>query len=113
MMPRPLAGALLSALLALTTACAKVDYIGRVYPPTMQVDLFFAEQDVPRPYDVMGRVVATGNDAVSLEKIQEKIMDKAREKGADAIVIIGLDRYPVGQETQVRETVSAPRRGRR
>jgi hypothetical protein len=30
--------------LLLTAACAHVDYIGRVYPPTSQIDLYFTEQ---------------------------------------------------------------------
>jgi uncharacterized protein YbjQ (UPF0145 family) len=38
-------------------------------------------------------------------------MDKAREKGADAVVIIGLDRYKSGEQTQTRETTREGRGG--
>ncbi|OFV89748.1 MAG: hypothetical protein A3G76_00115 [Acidobacteria bacterium RIFCSPLOWO2_12_FULL_65_11] len=41
--------------------------------------------------------------ALILLKVQKQIMDKAREKGADAVVIVGLDRYQSGQQTQVRD----------
>lgn len=85
-------------------ACAHVDYIGESYPPTPQVDVFFAEKDVPRDYRVMGKVLAQANELVSAEKLQAKIMKKAQEKGADAVVLTGLDRYKSGENTDYHET---------
>ena len=41
-------------VLLLVPACAHVDYIGRSYPPTSDVELFFAEADVKESYEVMG-----------------------------------------------------------
>jgi len=97
--------------LLLVAACAHVDYVGQTYPPTSRVDVFFAESEVPQEYKVMGKVVATANDLVSAEKLQAKIVRKAREKGADAVVLTGLDRYKSGENTDYHETTEA--KGRR
>ena len=51
----------------------------------------------------MGHLVATAGDIVSAEKMQKKVMQKAREKGADGVIILGLDRYTAGQSTNYSE----------
>ena len=93
--------------LLLCAACAHVDYVGESYPPTNKVDVFFAEQDVTHEYRVMGKVVATANDLVSAEKLQAKIMKKAQDKGAVAVVLTGLDRYKSGESTDYRESTES------
>ena len=98
-------------VLLLVPACAHVDYIGRSYPPTSNVELFFAEADINESYEVMGRVHARANDIVSAEKLQRKIMEKARENGADAVVILGFDRYKTGEHTTYNESTKEKRRG--
>jgi hypothetical protein len=84
--------------------CTKIDYIGEEYPPTSLVDLYFSMDDVRLEYKVMGHVVATAHDIVSAEKMQKKIMEEARKKGADGVVILGLDRYQAGSTTSYTET---------
>lgn len=98
-------------LLLLVPACAHVDYIGRSYPPTTNVELFFAEADIHEPYEVMGRVNARANDIVSAEKLQKKIMEKAQDNGADAVVILGFERYKTGEHTSYSERTKDKRRG--
>lgn len=95
----------------LLTACAHIDYVGRTYPPTNKVDLYFHESDVDAPFEVMGTIIARANDFVSAEKLQSKIMKKAGEKGADAVVITGLDRYKTGTSTTYNEETKERRRG--
>ena len=90
--------------LLFVAACAHVDYIGETYEPTRQVDVFFAEKDIPRDYRVIGKVLASANELVSAEKLQSKIVKKAQEKGADAVVLTGLERYKSGQHTDYSET---------
>jgi hypothetical protein len=36
--------------------------------------------------------------------MQKKIMEEARKKGADGVVILGLDRYQAGSSTSYTET---------
>ena len=98
-------------MLLFAVSCAHVDYVGRSYPPTDRVDVFYTEGDVPHEYNVMGKVVATANDLVSAEKLQEKIVQKAREHGADAVVLLGLERYKSGSTTDYNETTE--KRGRK
>jgi len=86
------------------SACTKIDYIGEEYPPTTHVDLFFDMDDVTREHKVMGHLIATADDMVSAEKMQKKMMKKAREKGADAIVITGFEKYRLGETTTYKET---------
>lgn len=86
------------------SACTKIDYIGEEYPPTTHVDLFFDMDDVTREYKVMGNLIATADDAVSTEKMQKKIIEKAMKKGADAVVIMGFEKYQSGESTTYRET---------
>jgi hypothetical protein len=93
----------LVALLLLIAGCTKIDYIGEEYAPTTQVDMYFSEADVTQDFHVMGHLVATAGDIVSAEKMQKKIMEKAREKGADAVIILGLERYTSGQSTNYHE----------
>lgn len=97
--------ALLSVVLLLAlAACTKIDYVGEEYPPTQQVDMFFSETDIHVDYKVMGHLIATADDYVSSGKMQKKIMEEARKKGADAVVILGLDRYQSGESQQYNET---------
>ncbi len=93
-------------------ACAHVDYVGKSYTPTSRVEIFFSEEDVAEPYEVMGKVLATGGDGVSAEKIQDKIMEKAQKKGADAVVILELDQYESGENTRYHETTRERRPGK-
>lgn len=84
----------LLAFVVIFLGCAKVNYIGLSYPPTTHVDLYFSEYDVQADYRVIGRIVATARVTSCLfgdEEFQEKIMKKAREKGADAVIVLGFD----------------------
>ncbi|HSG98455.1 MAG TPA: hypothetical protein VLB27_00300 [candidate division Zixibacteria bacterium] len=95
---------LVVALALAALSCTKIDYVGRSYLPTAHVDIYFSLDDVTTPYEVMGHMVAHANDMVSAEKMQKKMVEKAKEKGADAVVILGLERYQSGEKTSTSET---------
>jgi hypothetical protein len=84
---------LLALAVLITVSCTKIDYVGKSYAPTANVDIYFALEDIKGSYEVMGHLTATAGSFTSSEKMQEKIVEKAREKGADAVVILGLDVY--------------------
>ncbi len=88
-------------------SCTKIDYIGDEYAPTTNVDLYFAEADVTREHKVMGHLIATAHDIVSAEKMQKDMKKKAMEKGADAIIILGMEKYQSGESTNYSETTVA------
>ena len=91
-------------LLLIISGCTKIDYIGEEYPPTSNVELFFDEDDIEYDYKIMGQLVATAGDFISSEKMLEDIKKKAMEKGADGVIIIGMDRYVSGETTTYKET---------
>lgn len=90
--------------LILLGGCTKLDYIGDEYAPTTNVEMFFSEDDVTREHKVMGHLIATANDMVSAEKMQKEMKKKAMAKGADAIIILGMEKYQSGETTNYSET---------
>ncbi len=95
---------LMTVIFLTLIACTKIDYVGEEYPPTDHVDLYFAEGDVQYDYAVMGHVIATADDFVSASKMQKKIVEEARKKGADGVVILGMERYQAGETHTYKET---------
>ena len=93
-------------------ACAKIDYIGQSYPPTTHVDLYFSDADIREDYQVMGHVIAQANEGISIENLQKQLEVKAREKGADGIVIHGFDRIQTGETTVYNEETNRGRKKR-
>ncbi len=59
-------------LTALMIGCTTTDYLGKMYPPTQHVNVFFSPQDVKRPYEVMGEIRADADDIVSYEAMQQQ-----------------------------------------
>ena len=94
-------------------ACAKIDYIGQSYPPTTHVDLYFSDADIREDYQVMGHVIAQANEGISIENLQKQLEAKAREKGADGIVIHGFDRIKTGETTVYNEETNRSIKKRR
>src|SRR5262245_17837987 len=97
---------LLAALALIIPGCAHLDYAGQSFPPTQNVELFYSESNVGREYMVMGEVTATGDQFVSTQKMQDMMVQKGREKGADAVVILGLEHFQSGQNTNYDETTT-------
>lgn len=85
-------------------SCTKIDYVGESYPATNQVDIYLSVESVEREYTIMGHMLATADDMVSASKMQDKMVKKAKEKGADGIIILGLERYQSGERTSWSET---------
>lgn len=60
-------------------------YFGKSYAPTQKVDEYYDVNDIEKKYEVMGKT-ELGQGFRSLEKVQRKITDLAKLKGADAVV---------------------------
>jgi hypothetical protein len=95
---------LTGAVLICLTSCTKIDYIGKEYPPTDDVEVFFSLDDVEQPYEIMGHVIATADDIVSGASMNASLLEEARKKGADAVVVFGFDRYISGETTTHTES---------
>ena len=94
---------ILVTLLAL--GCASVNYVGKTFDPTANVDIYFSKEEIKKEYTVIGHAIGSGA-LVSNEKIQEKLIEEAKLKGADAILITGLGKshMPIGDDSSIDET---------
>ncbi len=60
-------------------------YFGKSYPATDIVDEYFESSDVKKPYTVMGKAELFQGFR-SLEKSRQKVVELAKEKGADGVI---------------------------
>ncbi len=95
---------LILLMILFLTACGgddvDVNYLGDSYTPTSHVDVYFSEDDVTEGYLVMGHATADGDDT---EALQETLIEKARESGADGIIFEGFDRVETGEQSIVSD----------
>lgn len=78
----------LAFVLTMFASCSKssFDYLGKAYPPTTDPEIFMRDQDIEHDYEVMGRVTAEVPYNKKLKYIQNKVMNLARQNGADAVL---------------------------
>ena len=69
--------------------CASVNYVGESFEPTTTVDLYFSTESIEKEYTVIGHALGSSvfgsNDA-----IQKELLEEAKRKGADAVLITGI-----------------------
>jgi hypothetical protein len=77
-----------SIFIIFSSCTTTIDYIGNSYAPTQKPDLYVSGESIERPYKIVGKgyahLRAFGR---SPESIQQKILDKAKAKGADAVLV--------------------------
>ena len=94
---------LILSMILFVTACSDdidVDYLGDSYTPTSHVDVYFSEDAITEGYLVIGHATADGGDTAAL---QETLIEKARDSGADGIIFEGFDRVETGEQTIVND----------
>jgi len=79
-------------LLSFLVACSHVNYVGKTYDQTDNVDVYFSESDTDKEFEVIGHAISAGQVFVSIDELQEKLIKEAKLNGADAIIITGIDR---------------------
>ena len=90
----------------LAIACASVNYVGKSFDPTTSVDVYFSKEEIKKEYTVIGHAISSGTWGASNDKIKNKLLEEAKLKGADAILITGLGKthVPVGESSSTEET---------
>lgn len=78
-------------LLLLLNGCMTTYYVGDRFPASADVDVFYAAKDVKREYKVIGHISEDAQNIGQEEKVKKRIIAKAMEVGADAVIILGLD----------------------
>ena len=83
----------------LAIGCTEVDYVGESFKPTTNIDLYFSKEDIEKEYTVMGHAIGSG--IYDSNAIQKALIEEAKEKGADAVLITGIDDQDNGHESEV------------
>jgi hypothetical protein len=80
------------AFIMLTLAgCVDVAYRGESFHPTKHVNFFYDHSSYPKDkYKIIGKATVTADSIISSDTINDKLLEKARQKGADAVVILDL-----------------------
>lgn len=74
-------------LLIGSVSCSnKIIYYGRTYPLTSSVDIFFREGDINEQNELMGKLTYEVTAKRNSDKVQRKIVEHVKDKGADAII---------------------------
>lgn len=98
--------------LLIATSCSnKIIYYGRTYQPTQNVDIFFRESDITEPNEIMGKVTYEVTAKRSSDKVQEKIVNRIKAKGADAILFDEIALTNTGSSTGGAAAGAGRRRG--
>jgi hypothetical protein len=76
--------------LALSSCGSHLNYLGSSYSPTKNVDVYVDASAIKHPYTIVGKGYMEygvgGYSKSSIEKMQAKAIQKAKSKGADAIL---------------------------
>jgi hypothetical protein len=82
----------------LMLGCAtSFQYVGKSYPATSQVDIYFSTKDVKKAFEVMGTINGTVGENADFNQTLEKLKKEARKQGADAVVIEGMELIPANK----------------
>lgn len=91
---------LLASLTLLLVSCSSgVKYLGNSYPETQDVKIYFSKADIPKAYEVIGKVYLDVDEKTKDEKIQNMILNKARANGGNAVIMGNLNVVRSGSVT--------------
>ena len=91
-------------------ACtANVNYVGKEFEPTTSVDIYFSADEIEKEYTIMGHALGSGGDFISNDEIQDKLIEVGKKKGADAILITGVEKsnIPAGGVSSDEKQIKA------
>jgi len=81
-------------LLFITTSCStKLHYVGNTYPANKEVEIFVDQATIKKSFDIIGKgYIKQGiYSANYIKRIQPLALAKAKQKGADAVLIQDYD----------------------
>ena len=87
--------------LAFAQGCVSVSYNGKSYPATENVEVVKKQKDIPAGYELMGKAMATAPaEEGSRQEMEAKIIQKAKSKGADAVMVVLYEQVKIGEERE-------------
>ncbi len=72
--------------------CSYINYVGKEYELTKHADVFFFEEEIAKEYTVIRHAISACQIFVSNNKLQTKLIEKAKSQGTDAILITAIGR---------------------
>ncbi|MBX2946239.1 MAG: hypothetical protein KF725_10425 [Cyclobacteriaceae bacterium] len=107
-----LSKALVLFLFLLLCSCGnKIIYFGREYAETTHVDIYFRESDVKESNEIMGKLTYEVSARKRSDKVQQKIIERVKRKGADAIIFDDISLTTTGAATGGGVAGKGTRRG--
>ena len=67
-----------------------IHYIGESYPASAAVEVYYEAKEVKKEYTVMGRMTNDKYAQYDLERVKNKMLEKAKSVGADAVIFYDL-----------------------
>ena len=99
-------------LLLCCAGCMSFDYVGQSFDPrpdSSPVAFFEGRQEIPPDtYRIIGRGTLTGSSEIDGYDRTLKMRSVARERGADAVCIVGTRTFPVGIYPRAKGEFAAP-----
>jgi hypothetical protein len=89
----------------------KIIYFGREYKSTEKIDIYFREGDVTESNEIMGKVTLEMSAKKSSDRVQRKLIERAKGKGADAIIFDEISLTTTGSSTGGAAAGTGIRRG--
>ena len=90
------------SLLFILSACTtQLNYLGTAYAPTEKVDVYVDQSAIDKPYRIIGKGFMKNSPHLNwtVEKMQQRAVEKAKQKGADAVLI--YDYYILNPGTSI------------
>lgn len=84
--------------LFLSSCAMPIVYSGYTLPQTNSVEVFYSTGEVHKDYKVMGRMISHDYGKEIVKKEFEKY---AKKIGADAVIIIGVDKSITGKPNRI------------
>ena len=66
---------------------AHINYLGSSFPSTKEPDFYVDERSIDKPYKIVGKGYPNGFGSLTLQTLQKKAIEKAKKKGADAVLV--------------------------
>ena len=103
---------LLLSVLFVSCGITKIHYVGQSHPGTEKVDVYVARESITKPFAYIGKGYVTFYGIHDPERMQRKSIEKAREKGADAILITDHYMLPSHEIATINNTFITDSTGR-
>jgi hypothetical protein len=74
-------------MIFLSSCFAHINYLGNSFPSTKEPDFYVDERSINKPYKIVGKGYPNGFGSLTLQTLQKKAIEKAKKKGADAVLV--------------------------